>query len=238
MRAPLLFILAAFISISALAQDDVTPDDVVLRSQQIKLGSSIQYDWGRGYYYYDYNFYYSYSPNRPVMLSNYDGPNTQLFVAYEYIWTYPTKLALAIEPKLGAIFREYMTNGFVGANWKLYWANKEIWRMGMSFYTGYEYKRGEQSIFVDMENFMYSQQIDVKLNEHVMSFELVLVPFQFKPKGVPLIIECNLSLLGLHVFKTNSSKYNVSENETTRYKYSDVAGYGPRIELKLGWQFR
>ena len=234
----LLIIPALLFSLAVYSQRSDTLKPKVIRSQQLKLGSSIQYDWGNGYYQYDYYYSSSYSPGHPVDLSSYDGPNTQVFVAYEYIWTYPHKLALAIEPKLGVIFREYMTNGFTGANWKLYWANKEIWRMGILLYTGYEYKRGEQSIYVGKENYMYAEQIDVTLNEHVMSFELALVPFQFKPRGVPLIIECNMSLFGLHVFKSNSSKYAVADDETSRYTYTDVGGYGPRVELKLGWQIK
>lgn len=239
MKKQLLILFAIFVGFAVAAQENEDTDKGVKHIHQIKIGSSLQYEWGGGYYYDDYYYpmdlYYYYS-HRTELLSDYDGPNTRLFVAYEHIWEMPNKLALAIEPKIGMSFREYMENAFAGANWKFYWANMGIWRMGIYLYTGYEYNRSDKTIFVDMHNGMYSQQKDIKLNEHVMALDLGLVPFQFKPRGIPLIIECNVNMLGLHIFKTISSKYELSENESTRYRNSEAGGYGPRIELKLGWQ--
>ena len=241
MKKKILYLLVALLSINAYAQDETPTEQAVVKSQQIKFGSSIQYEWGGGYYYEDYGYYLHsyYSPSHAVALADYDGPNTQVFLAYEYIWTYTaSRLAVAIEPKLGFSFREYMTNGFVGANWKFYWANKKNWRMGIYLYTGYEYTYRNKSMFVSMEQGMYREEKDVKLNEHVMSYDLGFIPFQFKTSGVPIIIECNVNIIGLHVFRTISSEYEVADGETTRYKYSETGAYGPRIELKIGWQFR
>lgn len=239
MRKEISFILIALICISVHAQDENDSPRKVVSSHQIKFGSSIQYEWDGGYYYYDDYYYldqYYYHPYNSTILADYDGPNTQVFLAYEHIWTYPNTMALGIEPKFGISFRENMKNAFVGVNWKYYWVSTEIWRMGIYLYTGYEYTNSDRTMFVDMENGMYNEQKDIQLNEHVMSYDLGFTPFQFKTRNVPIIIECNVNIIGLHVFRMVSSEYEIAENETTRYKYTEAGGYGPRIELKVGYQ--
>jgi hypothetical protein len=223
-------------------QSQEAADDPVeskaLRSHIVKAGASIQYEWSGYYYEYDYLFYDWNYDNRTSSVAHYDGPNTQLFLAYEHIWTYPANMGLAIEPKLGLSFREYLTNGFVGANWKFYWADRGNWRMGLYLYTGYEYLQGEKSIYVSMEDGMYRKLTHLTLHQHVFSIDLGLVPIQFNPKNSPLSVELNLNMLGLHVFKIKSEKYTRGNGEMDRYVNTFVGGYGPRLEMKVGWAIR
>jgi len=232
------FLLTCFLTLQSQEQLDDPVNSEVKRTHQLKIGSSIQYEWAGGYYYDDYDFFYDYSYSRTSNLSHYDGPNTQLFLAYEHTWTFPARMGVAIEPKLGLSFREYLTSGFVGVNWKYYWADLGHWRMGIYLYTGYEYLKGERSMYVNMHDGMYRQLTNFTLYQNVFSFDLGLVPFQFTPKNVPISVELNFNLLGLHVFKMRSSEYDLGNGETGRYKYNDIGGYGPRIELKAGWTIR
>ncbi|RLD80853.1 MAG: hypothetical protein DRJ15_06005 [Bacteroidetes bacterium] len=225
------------------AQEEVSHESPAKakHSHQLKIGASLQYEFNGGYYsnydYYYYDYYYHYS-SRSRALENYDGPNTQLFIAYEHRWSFATSMALAIEPKLGLSFREYQTCGFLGANWKFYWVDKENWRMGIYLYTGYEYDQRTKTVYVPMDEGMYSQRMDINLNQHVFSTELGFIPFQFNLRSAPLVIEMNLNIIGLHVFRTKSSKYETGNGQTERLKYSEVGGYGPKIELKFGWQIK
>ena len=235
-------LLSCFVALQSQEQTeiDIQPEKgEIKRTHQIKLGSSIQYEWS-GWYYYEehYDYFYDYSYSRSNNLSHYDGPNTQLFIAYEHLWTFPTSTGVAIEPKLGLSFREYLTNGFVGTNLKFYWVDKGSWRMGIYFYAGYEYLKSTRQRFVDMHDGMYRQLIDVTFHQNVFSFDLGLVPFQFTPINSPVSVELNFNLFGLHVFKNKSSEYDLGNGETGRFKYTDFGGYGPRVELKVGWVIR
>jgi hypothetical protein len=233
-----------FVASSIAQESNESSTKSVVHHQQLKFGTSLQYEWGefwggRDYYYDDYYYDYNYiNYNRAVVLESYDGPNTQVFVAYEHIWAYANSIAIAIEPKLGFSFREYQSNGFIGSNWKVYWVNKEIWRSGLYLYTGYEFAQKTRSVYISQENGMYSQRIDRKLNQHVFSSELGLIPFQFTLKSVPVVIELNLAIIGLHVYKVRSSEFENSQGQTERLKYSEVRGYGPKIEFKIGWQIK
>jgi len=233
------FLLLCFV---ALQSQEPTSDPVmkgIQTSHQIKVGASLQYEWSGWYYYeYDYDYYYEYSYDYSSNLSYYDGPNTQLFLAYEHIWTFPTNMGVSIEPKLGLAFREYLTSGFVGANWKFYWVDRGSWRMGIYLYTGYEYLQGGRSIYVNMQEGMYRQLIDITMHQNIFSFDLGLVPFQFTPDNTPVSIELNFNIFGLRVFKNRSSEYNLGNGNTDRYTYTDVGGYGPRVELKVGWKIQ
>jgi len=188
------FLLLCFV---ALQSQEPTSDPVmkgIQTSHQIKVGASLQYEWSGWYYYeYDYDYYYEYSYDYSSNLSYYDGPNTQLFLAYEHIWTFPTNMGVSIEPKLGLAFREYLTSGFVGANWKFYWVDRGSWRMGIYLYTGYEYLQGGRSIYVNMQEGMYRQLIDITMHQNIFSFDLGLVPFQFTPDNTPVSLFCILN---------------------------------------------
>jgi len=236
------FLLCCFVNLQSQEAADDPVKKEIKTSHQIKLGASLQYEWSGWYYYeddyyyydYDYDYRYNYSSN----LSYYDGPNTQLFLAYEHIWTFPAKMAVSIEPKLGLAFREYLTSAFVGANWKFYWVDRGSWRMGVYFYTGYEYLNGDRSIYVGMHDGMYRQLIDITMHQNIFSFDLGLVPFQFTPENTPLTVELNFNLFGLRVFKNRSSEYKLGNGQTERYNYTDLGGYGPRVELKVGWNIQ
>ena len=231
------FIISSFIFLSfALFSQEVPEPDLnaVKHSHQVKLGSSLQYDFG-GYQRYDeFGYYYD---NHYSTYSTYDGPNTQVFVTYEHIWTYASKLALGIEPRLRIVTRDNSSlGGILGANWKFYWGNNDFWRMGISMLTSYEYSSSKRDVYISMDNGMYSQLKEINLRQSVFSFDLGFVPFQFKIESVPLLMELNLTLIGMHVFRTNSKKYDTGNGNTDRYHYSRIGGYGPKIEFRIGWQ--
>jgi hypothetical protein len=229
-----------FVASSIAQKSNESSTKSAVHHQQLKFGSSLQYEWGEFYggrdYYYDDYYYSNYDYQRASLLENYNGPNTQVFVAYEHIWAYANSMAIAIEPKLGLSFREYQSNGFIGANWKYYIVSRGIFRMGVYLYTGYEYAQKTRSVYISQENGMYSQRIDRKLNQHVFSSELGFIPFQFNLKSIPVVIELNLNLLGLHVYRVRSSEFENSQGQTERLIYSEVRGYGPKIEFKIGWR--
>jgi hypothetical protein len=234
------FLLVAYVTLQSQEAADDPAATPIKTSHIVKAGASIQYEWSGGYYYGDDYFYYDYYwyDNHLTSLAYYDGPNTQVFLAYEHIWTFPVKMGVSIEPKIGLSFREYLTNGFVGANWKFFWADLGHWRMGLYLYTGYEYLQSDRYIYVSMEGGMYRKLTNVTLHQNVFSFDLGLVPFQFTPKNSPIMVELNLNFLGLHIFKIRSKEYDKGNGETGKYKYNDVGGYGPRVELKVGWAIR
>lgn len=242
MKKVLTILFATFIALSVAAQETPVEEKPNLKtSHQIKFGASLQYDFG-GYgrydYYEPYNYHY-HSYNYNTSFSNYDGPNTQVFVAYEHIWHYPTTMALGIEPKLGIVFRDNAAKGaFIGANWKFYWVDKEYWRMGIYLFTSYEYNNSERQMYVSKEGGSYSELMDLKINQNVFSFDLGFTAFQIMLKSVPIIIETNVNIIGLHVFYTSSKKYDIGNDETFQLKNSRVGGYGPKIEVKVGWQIK
>ena len=238
MQKFLLIIPCLFLYSFLHAQDTNTMlKATVIHSHQVKVGASLQYETGGGRYDYEYDYYYN-TGSHYGFSSYYDGPNTQVFVSYEHIWTYANSLALAIEPKIGMSFREYRSNGFFGANWKFYWVTKDFWRMGIYLFTAYEYDQSTRSIYVNKDNGMYSQLIDITLNQHIFSSDIGFTPFQFKLRSAPVIIECNMNIIGLHVFWTRSNEYDTSDETTARLKRSNVGVYGPKIELKVGWQIK
>jgi len=222
----LVFVLA----LAAQTKED-TSRGIVLHTNQIKTGASIQYDAG-SFYYYNYDQYYQdlhYSFND-------EGPNTHVYLSYEHIWTYPNKLAFGIEPKVGYSFREYASNIFTGVDWKFYWANKPTWRMGVYLYTGYGYDKNQYSIFAPMDGGHYQQRIDLTMHHHMFSTMLGFIPFQFKLRKVPMIIECDLGWFGMNFSWIRSNKYMNGEESSSRFLDNIVGPFFPKFELKLGFE--
>lgn len=238
-----LIIIAAvtWISFSLAGQDnmEVVMDVPSENTHWIKVGASLQYDFGRFHYYdYDYSFPYQ-SYNHNTSFSDYEGPNTQVFVAYEHIWPIANQMGIGIEPKLGIIFRDNTARGgFLGANWKYYWINTDFWRMGIYLFTSYEYNSSERQMLISKEGGMYSELMDLNINQNVFSFDISLTAFQFTLKSIPMMFECNITALGLHVFYTSSKKHDIGNGETYKFKQNRAGPYGPKIEFKVGWKIK
>ena len=194
----------------------------------IKIGTSVR---GEAYSHYDiyYDPYYYHDGD------DYQGGyNIPVFVSYEHIWQYGDKIAFGIEPMLGVSFRKNLTSFFAGTEFKLYWANKSFWRMGISFNPSYTYGERETSRWISMDDGAYQKMIDVKLHYNIFSFDPALIPFQFRIKNSPVIIESLITLIGFNVVTKSTGPYETWENETTKITSTDPHPYFFKYELKIG----
>lgn len=216
-------------------QSQDTTDQIkqsVKHFNQVKIGSSVQVDvyyFGGHYdesYYYGYDYYYY-----P------DGPNAFLYIAYEHIFEFPNKVAIGIEPKAGISFREFANHAAIGNDFKFYWTNKEIWRMGIALSTDYILGYRDSYVTVPMDNGNYYQRKQVKMYYHNLSFDIAIIPFQFKLRKVPIIIESQFSLTGLSVLMERSENYTDSDGNKTHTYDAAVYPYFVKGELKIGYQF-
>ena len=169
----------------------------------IKLGSSIQADFIPG----EYDYYYS---NHNYRSTDYyfEGYNTKIYLAYEHIWEYKNKTAVALEPMAGISFHENSTHAFIGNNTKFYWANRDIWRMGIAIYTGFSYANHPSSMVVSKEDGNYYERVDVKMHYHMLSTNISIIPFQFRFRNVPLVIESQFGMVGINILSERSEWYN------------------------------
>lgn len=201
----------------------------------IKIGSSIQADIIPGYYDYNYDYYGGGYYNYRDADYYFEGYNAKVYVAYEHIWEYQNKSALAIEPMAGASFRENSTHAFIGNNVKFYWANRDIWRMGIALYTGYSYANHTTTIPVRKNNGSYYQMTDVKMHYHLFSTNVSIIPFQFRFRNVPLIIESQIGMIGVSILTERSEIYQTSDNEEQRISGTNAFPYLFKTELKIGF---
>lgn len=195
----------------------------------IKIGSSIQAEpfTNRYYDYYDpyYYDYYYYDD---------DGPCTQVFVSYEHIWEYKRSVAFSVEPMVGVSFLNSNMGFTAGSEFKFYWANRPNWRMGAAIYTGYTYANRETHRWVSMDNGAYQKRVPVTVNYHTVSFGPALIPFQFRIKNSPVIIESMISLMGINMVSDITNEYTVGNGEYQQIKDSEVNPYFLKFELKVG----
>lgn len=199
----------------------------------IKIGSSFQFDLYYigmyDYYYDDYGWYDNY--RYP------DGANTTLYVGYEHIWEFQNKTAIALEPKIGISFREFANHAMIGNDIKFYWANHEIWRMGIAVSTDYIYGSHDTFVTVPMDNGNYYQRIDVKMRYHNTSIDIAIIPFQFRFRNVPIVIESQFSLAGFSILATRSQNYSGVDGKKTHTYDADIYPYFIKGELKIGYVF-
>ena len=189
----------------------------------IKVGAS-----ARGEAYSHYKYYYE-------DYDDYDGGyNVPVFISYEHIWQHGDKVAFGIEPMLGVSFRNHLTSFFVGTEFKMYWANKGFWRMGISLNPSYTYGADEATRRILDENGDI-QQVNIKLHYNIFSFDPGLIPFQFRIKNSPVIIESVISIIGFNVVTKTTGPIETADDNTTRYTSTEPRPYFLKYELKIGF---
>lgn len=219
---PILTLLC--IPVFALPQEEVP---TVLHENQIKAGISSHIN----VFIYDHydGYYYDYPGNHEPIAT------LQLFLAYEHIWQFPKSIAFALEPKAGLALGKNNANGFAGLNTKFYWANKKIWRMGIAVYGGYGYAKREVSIDVPMEGGDYYQIKELDMHFHSFSFDIGLIPFQFRFQGAPLTVEAVFALGGFSVINGRSEPYTDGYNNERTIIDNYALPYILKGELKIGF---
>jgi len=233
-----LFLLIALLSFIHLTgqrvkteQPSQQEENKVKNFNLIKIGASAQvdvyffgsYDIYYDGYYYDNDYYY-YA----------DGPTGSLYLAYEHIWEFPSKIAIALEPKIGVNFREYSTHGIIGNDTKFYWSNMPHWRMGMAISTDYIFGNRETSVMLPQANGNYYQKQDMTIWYHNTSIDIAIIPFQFRIKNSPVVIESQFSLGGFSILAIRSQNYENEYGGTSRFYDATVYPYFLKGELKVG----
>lgn len=211
-----------------LQAQEINKKSAVEHENQVKIGFSNQIDlifFG----YYDEYYYDDYYPHSD------GGLNFHVFLAYEHLWQFPKRIAFGLEPKIGASIRNGWSSGFVGLNTKFYWANTDIWRMGILLYGGYSYANREISVEVPMDGGNYYQRKDLTMHFNSYSFDIGLIPFQFRLKNVPLTIEAVFALGGLTFFNGRSETYNDIYGPNNRVIDNYAFPYIFKGEFKLGF---
>jgi len=226
------FLLLIFITPFANAQVKEKKETQKVRHYNlIKVGSSIQGDvyFGRNYYDYYYDDYYYYYDQYA------DGYTATTFIAYEHIWEFPNKIALAVEPKTGVSFRKYSTNFFLGNDLRFYWANRDIWRMGIAISSDYYYGKSKRDVVVSMADGHYQQRVNANMNNHFLNFDIALIPFQFRLKNIPLVFEMQFSAFGFGIYFNNTETGELPDGTSRTYSGSEVYPYFLKTEFKIGF---
>ena len=233
MKRIILLLLIVSSGFTMLSQEsDSLEEKKVKHYNLIKIGSSFQVDV---YYfgYYEYDYYYDgydryYYP---------DGPNAMLYLGYEHIWEFENKTAFALEPKVGISFREHANHGMLGNDAKFYWTNKEIWRMGIAISTDYIFGSNETTITVPMDNGNYYERRKINMYYHNLSIDIGIIPFQFRLRNVPIVIESQFSLTGFSILMERSQNYTGPDGNKMHTFDSSVYPYFLKGELKIGYVF-
>jgi len=225
----ILTIIFLGILFSTNAQDTVkAPVKKAKHFNLVKVGASFQGDvmFNNRYDYEDY-----YGQHKSYY---HEGLNTKVFLGYEHIWEY-SRIAIGLEPIAGISIYEKASAAFIGNNAKLYWANTDVWRMGIAIFMGYTYANNETSISVPMDGGNYYQRIDITMHYHLFSTNISIIPFQFRPKNTPLIIEGQFALFGINVLTERSQSYQSASDEKERFYERYVNPYAFKAELKIGF---
>ncbi len=223
-----------FLFLSLQAQQEVTAiksdENTTTHQNIIKFGSSIRAEvysvsYGRdyaGYYYNDVDDYEG-------------GYNVPVFVSFEHIWELKNQGALSIEPMIGVSFRKNLTSFFVGSEFKYFWANKGFWRMGISFNPAYTYGVTNTTRWVNMDNGNYQELKDMNVHYHIVSFDPGIIPFQFRIKNSPLVIESMFSLIGVNLITRTTDKFQVDDDTYQKISSFNVRPFLFKFELKVGF---
>ena len=234
-------IFSFLLALSALGQrgyNEVTPDKMEAPQEKqmkqfnhIKIGSSIQAEPFSDNYY-GYNYYDSYYYYEDYYYDN--GPITQVYATYEHIWQFKNNVAVSVEPRVGASFWNSKVGFTAGNEIKFYWANTDFWRMGVAAYAGYTYTGRDSYRWVNMQDGAYQQRIPVTLHFHSINFGPALIPFQFRIKNSPVIIENMITLMGFNVISEVTKASPDYSYEYEKHHYWDVYPYFLKFELKVG----
>lgn len=228
-----LILISFLLSIALHAQEDtgVKSNEKSTGHQNIiKFGSSIKAEIYSSYRHYDYYGYYYEDDN-----DYYGGPHVPVFVSFEHIWELENQKALSIEPMLGVSFRENLTGVFVGTEFKFYWTNTGFWRMGIAFNAAYSYGNTNTKRWISMENNNYQQLKNLTVHYHIVSLDPGIIPFQFRIKNSPIIIESMFSLVGLNLVTRTTNKFPVGDDTYQKISSFDVRPYFLKFELKVGF---
>lgn len=228
-----LILMSFLLSIALHAQEDtgVKSNEKSTGHQNIiKFGSSIKAEIYSSYRHYDYYGYYYEDDN-----DYYGGPHVPVFVSFEHIWELENQKALSIEPMLGVSFRENLTGVFVGTEFKFYWTNTGFWRMGIAFNAAYSYGNTNTKRWISMENNNYQQLKNLTVHYHIVSLDPGIIPFQFRIKNSPIIIESMFSLVGLNLVTRTTNKFPVGDDTYQKISSFDVRPYFLKFELKVGF---
>lgn len=225
-------LLSFFLIVSLYGQRGYTEEQSDIKDSQtkqfnlIKIGASVQAEPFSSYTY-DYDDYYYYNN-----YGYYDGANWMVFASYEHIWEFRNKTAVSIEPMLGASLRKRLKGFMGGAEFKFYWANTGNWRMGVALNTAYTYSHNEIHRWVNMGSYQQLKEISVHYN--IFSFNSALIPFQFKIKNSPFIIESLFSFMGFNVITENMENYRTEYDYNDHRRYSEIYPFFLKLELKVG----
>ena len=228
-----LILISFLLSIALHAQEDtgVKSNEKSTGHQNIiKFGSSIKAEIYSSYRHYDYYGYYYEDDN-----DYYGGPHVPVFVSFEHIWELENQKALSIEPMLGVSFRENLTGVFVGTEFKFYWTNTGFWRMGIAFNAAYSYGNTNTKRWISMDNNNYQQLKNLTVHYHIVSLDPGIIPFQFRIKNSPIIIESMFSLVGLNLVTRTTNKFPVGDDTYQKISSFDVRPYFLKFELKVGF---
>jgi len=197
----------------------------------IKFGSSIKAEIYSSYRHYDYYPYYYYEDD-----NDYEGGyNVPVFVSFEHIWELKNQKAVSIEPMIGASMRKNLTSFFVGSEFKYYWTNTGFWRMGIAFNAAYSYGNTNTKRWISMENNNYQQLKNLTVHYHIVSLDPGIIPFQFRIKNSPVVIESMFSLTGINLITRTTDKFQVDEDTYQKISSFDVRPYFLKFELKVGF---
>ena len=228
-----IILISFLLSIVIHAQEDtgVKNNEKSIGHQNIiKFGSSIKAEIYSSYRHYDYYGYYYEDDN------DYEGgPHVPVFVSFEHIWELENQKALSIEPMLGVSFRENLTGLFAGSEFKFYWVNTGFWRCGIAFNVAYSYGNTDTKRWISMDNGNYQQLKDLAVHYHIVSFDPGIIPFQFRIKNSPIVIENMFSLVGLNLITRTTDKFQVDEDTYQKISSFDVRPYFLKFELKVGF---
>ena len=230
MRTFLSILIALVISWSTTAQTSEKKPKTT-HVNQIKIGFSNQVNIifsSR----YDYGLDYTYAENY-----RYEGLDFQPYIAYEHIWDFPNKTAVALEPKIGLSIKENILNGFTGLNSKFYWANTDVWRMGIALYTGYGYANTDVTMNIPMDGGQYYQRKEVNMQIHSYSFDIGIIPFQFRFKNIPLTVETQFAMLGATILRGHTEPYDTGSSSNNVYIDNYSFTYALKGEVKIGFVF-
>ena len=226
-------VLSFFLLVSLYGQnititsDEDNQEKKATHQSIIKIGASVRGEVYSNYRHYDY-YYYNEG-------DDYEGGyNVPVFVSFEHIWELKNQKAVSIEPMIGVSIRKNLTSFFVGSEFKFYWANTGFWRSGISLNPTYSYGLTNTSRWVSMDDGNYQQLKDLSVHYSIFSIDPGIIPFQFRIKNSPIIIESMFSLVGLNVVN-RTSKFQTGDDTSERLRSTDVYPYFLKFELKVGF---
>lgn len=228
-KSALIIILILSWQISNAQDIYKTRSKKVIQSNLVKIGGGIQADLLFGYYEHTDYYYDYYDTKYP------NGYDASTFISYEHLWQFPSRLAVAVEPKIGFSVREEANNLMLGNELKFYWANSSIWRMGVALSADYQYGQYNSGVVVSMGDGNYAKLVDVKMYTHFFNFDMTIIPFQFRFKHVPLVLELQYAMFGLGYFYEKSEPVDYPDGTSDRFSNLTIVPHLFKTVFKIGF---